>query len=319
MRSCDRRTLSYAALTRDDAARRRQARTMAKWKWWHVARGSDEYRIRELLRAIWDLHAMYGSDDPWLWRGQPNAVFNISPGIHTRLQTNRHPLDDTEVNKATVHLLEAARLARLDIHEDVKLPDMALLALLQHHGAATPLLDVSLDPMLALYMAVVSPSHDDSNKHGALFAIRRPAGSRIEPYDSRMFTDIYDSLKPSEVALYSAPDVSHRLRIQRGHFLCGRVSAEDERSTIPLTVDSGSHTAGSWIWRRMKNRGKQGAAVKADTDVAVFRVAAQFKAAIQEWLEQRTGLTRDFVYPTPWHQPHLDLFAASHRRTSNFL
>jgi hypothetical protein len=89
---------------------------MAKWIWWHVAAGPDEYRIRELLRAIWDLHAMYGSDDPWLWRGQPNAAFNISPGMHTRLLINEHLLDNASVNEATIRLLAAARLARLDLH-----------------------------------------------------------------------------------------------------------------------------------------------------------------------------------------------------------
>lgn len=38
-----------------------------------------------------------------------------------------------------------------------RLPDLALLALLQHHRAATPLMDVTLDPIVGLYMSVVGP------------------------------------------------------------------------------------------------------------------------------------------------------------------
>ena len=43
-----------------------------------------------------------------------------------------------------------------------------------------------------------------------------------------------------------------------------------------------------------------------------------FKKRIQSWLEERSGLTRDFVYPTPWHQPHMDGFAVSHGRKARF-
>jgi FRG domain len=123
---------------------------MPKWPWWSPPSGVDAYRIRELLRAVWDLHAMYGADSPWLWRGQANGSFGLEPAIHTSIRSHA-TLDDDDVRALTRGLIRAAREAALDIHEGTRLPDMALLALLQHHGAATPLLDVSLDPMVGLY------------------------------------------------------------------------------------------------------------------------------------------------------------------------
>lgn len=194
---------------------------------------------------------------------------------------------------------------------------MALLALLQHHGAATPLLDVSLDPLVGLYMAVVSPTASDKTDDGVLFAIKKPKNT-IAAFDSRKFFHIYEALPKADVALYSAPDVSERLRIQRGHFLIGKRSAKDERITIPLTLDPRFPLTDSWIFKRMSQRGVQGPVPKATTDVAVFRIASQFKTAIRSWLEDRSGLTSDFVYPTAWHQPHLDSFARSHGRRANF-
>ena len=144
-----------------------------KWSWWASPAGPDQYMIRELLRAVWDLHAMYGEDSPWLWRGQASGTFALEPAMHTRVR--RHAtLDDANVWPFTTGLIEAARAADLDVHEGTTLPDLALLALLQHHGAATPLLDVTLDPVVGLYMAIVSPSRADDTKPGALFAIRRP-------------------------------------------------------------------------------------------------------------------------------------------------
>ena len=288
---------------------------MTKWAWWHSYTGPDNYRIRELLRAIWDLHSMYGDDQPWLWRGQANSAFLLEPGMHTRIKQTK-PLDDAEVVARTADLISSARNAHLDMHEGTKLPDMAVMASLQHHGAATPLLDVSLDPMVGLYMAVVSPSGDDDERDGVLFAIKKPRRS-VSAFDSRSFGAIHGTLVPDEVVFYSAPDVSERLRIQRGHFLLGRMSDADARVTIPLTLDPARPVGESWIWKRLNARGKRGMPPSATTDVAVFRVTKDFKRKIQTWLEQRSGLTRDFVYPTAWHQPHMDRFAASHGRTAS--
>jgi FRG domain len=284
------------------------------WPWWHQQTGPDPYRIRELLRAIWDLHAMYGADDPWLWRGQADAGHPLEPAIHTRIQAHA-PFDDSQVENFTDGLLLAARKASLGDHEGTNLPDMALLALLQHHGAATPLLDISLDPLVGLYMATVSPNSEDDDRDGALFAIRRPR-REIADFDSRSFREIYHWVG-DEVVLYSAPDVSERLRIQRGHFLLGPVSTADPRVTIPLTLDPGN-VGNNWIRRRMDARGGIGLPPPATSDVGVFRIKAEFKENIRLWLEARSGLTRDFVYPTSWHQPHLDRFAACHGRGAAF-
>lgn len=258
---------------------------------------------------------MYGADDPWLWRGQANGAYALEPAIHTRIRAHAPVFDDTQVANYTAILLRAAREAKLNEHEGVNLPDMALLALLQHHGAATPLLDVSLDPLVGLYMATVSPNLADDETDGALFAIRRP-NRQLADFDSRAFREVYDSIG-NEVVMYAAPDVSERLSIQRGHFLLGPISTKDSRISIPLSLDPGT-AADNWLHRRMRARGSQRRPSTATSDVAVFRVTAKFKQDIRSWLEERSGLTKDFVYPTSWHQPHLDRFAAAHGRRATF-
>lgn len=282
-----------------------------RWPWWHQATGPDEYRIRELLRAVWDLHALYGQSS-WLWRGQPNLDHDLTPAVHTRVLTGG--LTDDRVKACTAALLQAARDARLDIHEDARLPDLALLAMLQHHGAATPLLDVSLDPLVGLYMGVVSPNPADDEKDGVLFAIRRPA-STFPAFTSETFEDIYDALPPDAPVLYSAPDVSERLRIQRGHFVLG-VATPSLRTSLPLTIESPGQLNSlkdAWIYKLMAARGNQGQPA-VTTNVAAFRVTSKFKPRLRAWLEARSGLTPDFVLPTAWHRPHLDAFCAAHGR-----
>jgi hypothetical protein len=51
------------------------------------------------------------------------------------------------------YLLNDARLRGFDHHDGMKLCDLELLALLQHHGAATHLLDISRDVITALWFA----------------------------------------------------------------------------------------------------------------------------------------------------------------------
>lgn len=293
------------------------ART-ADWPWWHQYTGPDDYRVRELLRAILDLHGYYGDRETWLWRGQANSGQLLSPGVHTRIDRAGRTLDDDEVVRVTEELLQHARAARLDVHEGTALPDLALLARLQHHGAATPLLDISLDPLVALYMAVVSPSSADDSQDGVVFAIRKPQPherTKIEPFDTRLFREVYRGLPTTRMALYSAPDVSDRLRIQRGHFLVSRVAHAHIKATIAASLENVGPTK-TWLANRLASRGRSGRMVPATTDVAVFRVTAKFKAQLRSWLEERTGLTSDFVYPTVWHQPHSEMFARSHGRRS---
>jgi hypothetical protein len=284
------------------------------WPWWRDRVGNEERQTRELLKAVWDLHALYLADEqPWVWRGQANSSHSIEPGMHTRVGRSG-PVSDINVRKQTEELLSAARLARVDQRDGLVLPDLALLALLQHHGAATPLLDVSLDPLVALYMAVVSPNAEDDKLDGIVFAIRRPK-SELTDFDSRKFGDVYNNL-PANVCFYTAPDVSDRLRIQRGHFLLGKHSAVDYRVTLGLSVEPAGSMKETWLWHRLDGRGLVGRPAKATSDVAMFMVPSSLKSGLRSWLEIRSGLTKEFVYPTSWHQPFLDRFAASHGRSA---
>lgn len=215
-----------------------------------------------------------------------------------------------------MQLLSAARFVRLDRHEGACLPDLALLAMLQHHGAATPLLDVSLDPIVALYMAVVSTDQADDESDGTLFAIKKPIDS-IRDFTSSSFAAVYEDLDADKPSFYSAPDVSERLRIQRGHFLVAKVK-QSPGFTVPLGYQKASKQADAWIYKLLEARGQQGAPPLPTTEVVIFRINKRFKRKLKIWLEDRSGLTVDFVYPTPWHRPHLDAFCAAHGRSAKW-
>jgi hypothetical protein len=119
---------------------------------WTPPATSPEQAARDALSAAMWLHATF-ADEIWLWRGQADGRYGIEPSIHSRvLAANDYPSTDLTVQRATVELIRVARKARLDRQGDTRLPDLALLAHLQHYGAATPLLDVTTDPLIALWM-----------------------------------------------------------------------------------------------------------------------------------------------------------------------
>lgn len=140
-----------------------------------------------------------------------------------------------------------------------------------------------------------------------LLAIRRPAPADwIEPLDSRPFwtgepSDVVTAIG-DRVKWFRPPDVSERLRIQRGSFLLGRFADPAASTTLPLVHISEK----PWLSKRMEGLGKPGQPVKADSDVVAFRIRAALKPLLRDWLSDRAGLSQQVIYPTPWHRPYLD-------------
>jgi hypothetical protein len=290
------------------------------WESWRPKGGSYAFRVRELLRAVMALHSPF-SNEIWLWRGQSRWSFKLEPGMHSRVRNTPGLIrEEGSVVNATQQLLNAARRNQLDVVEGLRLPDLALLAHLQHHGAATPLLDVTVDPLVALWMVAHArgsdPTSDDAYD-GALFGIRRPRreSSWLAPLDSRPYSDggpgdVATAIS-REVHWYRAPDISERLRIQRGSFLVGPLAAEDD-VTFPLLWKSVA--GGGWLTKRIEALGKPGQPVIAQTEVVAFRVGGKLKREVRKWLDERAGLTPGVIYPIPWHRPFLEEFCRSYGR-----
>lgn len=264
--------------------------------------------------AMW-LHSAF-QERVWLWRGQAHGRFGIEPGVHTRVITSTLPRTEATAIAATTALIASARSLRLDARDGHVLPDLALLANLQHHGAATPLLDVSTDPLIALWMIAFAdakqPERLDGST-GSLFGIARPPRERwIEPLDSRSYAQFASTLG-NNVWWYRAPDVTERLRIQRGSFLVAPLSNTNEwdDTTVPLDL---ALDESNFIENRIKNRGKRGNGHLGRVDAFRIVVPAASKPYLRQLLEDRSGLSIEAIYPTPWHQPFITQFSSAYGR-----
>lgn len=87
---------------------------------------------------------------------------------------------------STLDLLKSARSSG---HFDQEECDLNVLAILQHYGAATPLLDFTNDPLVALYFACQPYEKNGLESDGKVFSINFPEQVRSHKSPMRPVTD----------------------------------------------------------------------------------------------------------------------------------
>ncbi|WP_417822815.1 FRG domain-containing protein [Thalassospira lucentensis] len=188
-----------------------------------------------------------------MWRGQASISWPLHSGAYRRLLQD----DKTPTEKSMVfyekRLLTRATHRGLRKYEGVELSDFELLARLQHHGAATRLLDASRNALVALYFAC----REHPEEVGALFGIH---SNYLGGYEQEPLTTTYD-VEMAAISNFSHPQtwqpssVSPRIAAQHSQFLFSAVSkhkmgslyiedAEDALLTIAISPSLKSEILG---------------------------------------------------------------------------
>src|SRR4051794_30378906 len=93
--------------------------------------------VSELLTEVATITVATGNR--YVWRGVKDAHYGLHTSLDRRLRSSDLPVTATHLRQYETDLVHRARNARLDR----SLPRAELLALLQHAGASTSLLDVT--------------------------------------------------------------------------------------------------------------------------------------------------------------------------------
>ena len=110
------------------------------------------------------LYSQFGiRDDILLFRGQPNETYELMPGIGR----NKLGIHERGCFLDERNLIEMAKYKLPDIFRN-ELAPLELLALLQHHGIPTRLLDVTESALVALFFACGG----DEKADGEVFAFK---------------------------------------------------------------------------------------------------------------------------------------------------
>jgi FRG domain-containing protein len=209
-------------------------------------------RWRGVFRAIIRLATL--EEPTYVWRGHQDVFWGLVPLINRKLGYTP-PLSDAgivgkrnEVDAETRALIALARSHRHHVLGGWEMPDLPLLALLQHNGAATPPLDVTTDPIVALHFAAQPAPGTDTD--GLLIAIDA-RGDRVESFAvgaDLAWPEVLERLETNRksLGLYTPPMVTPRIMAQRGRFIFGELAAGIDYSVLPVaqrTDWSGTHLA----------------------------------------------------------------------------
>ncbi|MBF0094306.1 MAG: FRG domain-containing protein [Alphaproteobacteria bacterium] len=134
-----------------------------------------------------------------LWRGVPSDSYNLRPSVYRIKNYN----EDIEKD------LFAEFRQRVRSFADVQTYDVwDILALAQHHGIPTRLLDWTYNPLVAAFFAAA----DQKNARGRITSIIQPP--TLDVYGN----NFPDPFKINKVLLFSPSAVSKRIVSQRGVF-----------------------------------------------------------------------------------------------------
>ncbi len=116
--------------------------------------------------------ALLAQGRTYAWRGQNDAGYQLSSSLYRSLEESGESVTEKAMREEEVNILDEARRWGLGRDLGTSATDAHLLAILQHHGVPTRLLDVTSNPMTALWFAAEEQLTDEGREtSGVMFAI----------------------------------------------------------------------------------------------------------------------------------------------------
>lgn len=224
------------------------------WKdagWYYQAKSASD-----VMTAIARV-GTHGSNHRFAWRGLANCNYALASSLHRQLVTEGQSVTEEVLREREDLILAEARRWGLGVEGGHLVDDLQLLADLQHFGIPTRMVDVTSNPMTALWFAAEHVTRDPAaplarhSNTGLLVAINMPwyreAAEGTKP--QTVFKTVssppvtwgdFDGLSAKRQAglrlatpfLVSSSMPNPRLRAQEGYFLA---SAHPETADGPMT------------------------------------------------------------------------------------
>lgn len=158
----------------------------------------------------------------YMWRGQGNVDWAIHSAAFRRLKFTSRIVTERKMRKYELELLRKARHKGYGYEEGRRLADFEVLAKLQHHGAATRLIDFSRNMLVALWFACNS----ERNKTGLLFGIHSDYLNGQEgEAEERSYDQIFvEGISEGGATTWEPPAVTKRIAAQSAQFMYSVVS-----------------------------------------------------------------------------------------------
>lgn len=289
--------------------------------------------INEVIESVFKRWISQGSQ--FAWRGVVDASFPLHGSLYRRVlwtpRINPRAPDERDLARVEGEVLARAHRWGLHYGSSGRLPILAQLATLQHFGAPTRLIDVSLNAYIGLWFAVEQKYDEYGNEihgddDGRLFAIditrrlinedseRRPWEDALSRPWKRLDSDEWSS----KTWAWKPAPFEARIASQHGAFLLGGVP----RTGLGVAWPKGpGPNSGNWriddvrqctsLPLRFHKAQPEGGGVREDGQPAyTFRIRASAKGEIRDRLGQLFGYSHHTMYPdypgfAQFGMPHL--------------
>lgn len=262
------------------------------------------------LEEIETVIAKAGPNRTVAWRGHVNATWSLHSSLYRCVidaRTSEEPPKEEDLLQAEKRVADAVRRRWRFDH----MPYLELIANLQHFRGPTRLLDVSLNPLVALWFAVERTYDEEDVADGRLFAFdvstrRINLESKWSGYDIPWL----DSAKKPQWCqelplLWRPPSYNDRIPAQHSGFLLAGVPKFGPGGNMQYRKRPGGRAAAAWkvadvrratsVPTRMVTRGRKPHSGSEPT--MTLRISAEAKAQIRARLEKSFGLNPSTMYP----------------------
>jgi FRG domain/TPR repeat len=173
----------------------------------------------------------------FIFRGQADSTRKVECGASTRLRKSLNkrerdleaPTFDSILDYHRDVLLERIKIKRIKGHKDLN--NLEIIADLQHHTAATLLVDFTRNALVALYFACLS-----QEKNGAVFVVstnnlHKPTKKEIEAFSENM--EIVDRKKSNttDICWWEPSHINNRIPAQDSVFVYGNSVIDSKHFT----------------------------------------------------------------------------------------
>jgi len=171
----------------------------------------EEYYIKSVSDFLKVKDGLLYTLDPgtWFFRGECDWEYLLKPSIGRLFET----VNFTTKEKLLHFEEHAFNEFYIRVYNELREKDkFILLAVAQHHGLKTRLLDWTFSPLIALFFAVENDSRHGTN--GSLITFQ--ATTHLNNYNKQIASPFDERLE--EYHLLFMPDLSPRIRAQQGVF-----------------------------------------------------------------------------------------------------
>ena len=166
-----------------------------------------------------------------MWRGQADIDWPIHSSAYRRLALRGADVSERSLISYEVDLLKQATHQGYRHLNGRALSDFELLARLQHHGAATRLIDTTRSVLVALWFSAI----DHPDKTGAVVGIHSHyLGGYESTPETRPYTEVVEQAATRNHPItWEPPGVSARIAAQHAQFVFSTV-VDDPRGSLKL-------------------------------------------------------------------------------------